>query len=162
MTLWYVRIYGWGCSSLVEHRTAALLMQVWFPGAARIFFSQSQLSVQTLLRVSIVPRVQSHAVTSRAPLHVVGMLRFMSLTQTNWACQLLLLCSRFCFCLYSPFNCISYHKFSRQHSAFFSLFLWSYFCLTGPFNYISLFWKSPSALIWFFCGWLGLKHKPTN
>ena len=29
-----------------------------------------------------------------------------------------LFCSGVCFCLYSPFNCISFHKFSRQLSAF--------------------------------------------
>ena len=29
-----------------------------------------------------------------------------------------LFCSCVCFCLYGPFNCISFHKFSRQHSAF--------------------------------------------
>ena len=27
-------------------------------------------------------------------------------------------CSCVCFCLYNPFNCISFHKFSRQLSAF--------------------------------------------
>ena len=30
----------------------------------------------------------------------------------------LLFCSCVCFCLYGPFNCISFHKFSRQLSAF--------------------------------------------
>ena len=39
------------------------LMQVRFPGAARDF-SLSHLSVQTLLCVSVHPRVQSHASTS--------------------------------------------------------------------------------------------------
>ena len=29
-----------------------------------------------------------------------------------------LFCSCVCFCLYSPFNCISFHKFSQQLSAF--------------------------------------------
>ena len=29
-----------------------------------------------------------------------------------------LFCSCVCFCLYSPFSCISFHKFSRQLSAF--------------------------------------------
>ena len=29
-----------------------------------------------------------------------------------------LFCSCVCFCLYGPFNCISFHKFSRQLSAF--------------------------------------------
>ena len=50
-------------------------------------------------------------------------------------------CSCVCFCLYGPFTCISFHKFSRQLSAF-SL------CCSGPIsalllvlNYISLFIK---------------------
>ena len=34
------------------------------PRCGEGFFSQSQLSVQTLLRVSVHPRVQSHALTS--------------------------------------------------------------------------------------------------
>ena len=56
----------------------------------------------------------------RAHLHVVGVLRFMSKTETNRACPLLFFkfCSSVSFCLYSPFNCISFHKFSRQLSAF--------------------------------------------
>ena len=51
-----------------------------------------------------------------------------------------------CFCLHGPFNCISFHKFSQQLSAF-SL------CSSGPFLpnwsfqlHVSL-WKSSSALI---------------
>ena len=36
-------------------------------------------------------------------------------------------CSCVCFCLYSPFNCISFHKFSRQQSVF-SL------CSSGPIS----------------------------
>ena len=34
------------------------------PRCGKGFFSQSQFSVQTLLRVSVHPRVQSHALTS--------------------------------------------------------------------------------------------------
>ena len=33
---------------------------------------------------------------------------------------------------------ISFHKSFQQFSAFFTLFSQPYFCLTGPFNYISL------------------------
>ena len=54
-----------------------------------------------------------------------------------------LFCSCVCFCLYGPFNCISFHKFSQQLSAF-SL------CSSGLISafqlYISI-WKSPSALM---------------
>ena len=48
-------------------------------------------------------------------------------------------CSCFCFCLCGPFNCISFHKFSRQLSRFLTLFFRSYLRLLGPFNYISLY-----------------------
>ena len=62
-----------------------------------------------------------------------------------------LLCSCVCLCLYGPFNCISFHKFSRQLPAFSlyssglisALFFWSYFCPIGPFNYVSLYESLP-------------------
>ena len=64
-----------------------------------------------------------------------------------------------CCCLYSPFNCISFHKCSRQLSAFSLLFFWSYFCLFGPFNYISLYDNLPQP--WYNPLWLtGLKKQP--
>ena len=47
----------------------------------------------------------------RVHLHVVGMLWFMS-------CPLRLIRSCVYFCLYGPFNCISFHKFSKQFFAF--------------------------------------------
>ena len=53
-----------GVAQLVERRTGTPLRQLRFPGAARDFFLQSQLSVQTLLRCPHSPRVQSHALTS--------------------------------------------------------------------------------------------------
>ena len=49
-------------AQLVERRTGMPLSKVQFPGAARDF-SPSQLSVQTLLRVSVHPCEQSHAFT---------------------------------------------------------------------------------------------------
>ena len=59
---------------------------------------------------------------------------------------LLLTLFLFCSCVYfyfgGPFNRISFHKFSKQLSAF-SLFFWSSFCLIGPFNYISLYESLP-------------------
>ena len=57
-----------------------------------------------------------------------------------------LFCSCFCFCFRDPFNCISSHEIFPTTLHFLTLFFRSYFCLIGPFNYISL-WKSPSALI---------------
>ena len=90
-------------------------------------------------------------------------------TFTWWGCSCLclwhkptelahsfLFCSCVCFCLYGTFNCVSFHKFSRQLSAF-SL------CSTGlisallVLSAICLFTKvslSPDIIL---CGWLGLK-----
>ena len=48
-----------------------------------------------------------------------------------------LFCSWVYFCLYGPFNCTSFHKFSRHLSVFW-LFFRSYLCLIGPFKLISL------------------------
>ena len=73
----------------------------------------------------------------QAHLHKAGMLWFMS--DIN---QLSLLTPFYSvlvyFTLYGPFNCISFHKFSQQ-LCFLTLFFWSYLCLIGPFNYISLY-----------------------
>ena len=54
------------------------------------------------------------------------------------------------FCLYGPFNYISLHKSSRQFSAFSSCSFQSYFCLIGPFNYTSLYESLPSPDILFY------------
>ena len=54
-----------------------------------------------------------------AHLLVVGMLGFMSKTATELAhLKKKKTCSCVCFCLHGPFNCIWFHKFSRQLSAF--------------------------------------------
>ena len=59
------RSYRWmgGVAQLVERRTGTLLATGSIPGVARNFFSQSQLSAQTLFTVSIHSRVQSNALT---------------------------------------------------------------------------------------------------
>ena len=63
-----------------------------------------------------------------------------------------LFCSCVCFCLYSPFNCISFSKFSRQLSAFL-------LCSSGQL-YISVKVSlSPDIIL---CGWRGFKHDLTN
>ena len=59
-----------------------------------------------------------------------------------------LFCSRVCFCLYGPFNCISFNKFCRQLSAF-SLCSSSLMSVLLVLSTICLLWKSPSALTWF-------------
>ena len=60
---------GGDVAQLVERRTGTPLTPVRFPGAARDF-SPSQLSVQTLLRVSVHPRVQPQALTSERTLKI--------------------------------------------------------------------------------------------
>ena len=86
------------------------------------------------------------------------------LTLTWWGCCSLcpwykpsefansfLFCSCVYFCLYGPFNCISFHKSSREFSALLFCSFPSYFCPIGPFNYISLYESLPnpdSKLSW--------------
>ena len=65
------------------------------------------------------------------------------------------------FCLYCPFNCISFHKFSRQLSAFSS-------CSSSlnsallVLSTLYLFMKVPLSPDIILCGWLGLKHQLTE
>ena len=73
----------------------------------------------------------------------------------------LLFCSCVCFCLYGPFNCISFHKFPRQVSAF-SLFSSGLISALLVLSTVCLFMTvsfSPDIIP---CGWLGLKHQLTN
>ena len=69
--------------------------------------------------------------------------------------------------VYDPFNCISFHKFSRQLSAF-SLFFRFFRSFVLPVLYPPYWWSfhlfmkvsfSPDLIL---CGWLGLKHQLTN
>ena len=72
-----------------------------------------------------------------------------------------LFCSCVCFCLYGPFDCISFHKFSRQFSAF-SLGSSGLISASLVLSTIYLFMKvslSPDRIL---CGWLGLKHQATS
>ena len=72
-----------------------------------------------------------------------------------------LLCSCVFFCLYGPFNCISFYKFCRRISAFSlcSSGLISAFLTLSP---ISLSIKSSFSPDVILCGWLGWKHQLTN
>ena len=74
-----------------------------------------------------------------------------------------LFCSCVCFCLYGPFSCISFHKSSRQFSAFTlcSSRLISALLFFVFFNYISLYESLPSPDITR-SGWVGSKHQLTN
>ena len=103
----------------------------------------------------------------------VGAVRPRGLTFTLWGCYRLcfwykptelthsfLFCSCVCFCLYGPFNSISFHEFFRQF-CFLTRFFRSYVCFLGLFNHTCLY----ESLLhpWFnLCGWLGLKHQLPN
>ena len=72
-----------------------------------------------------------------------------------------LFCACVCFCLYGPFNSISFHKFFRQLFAF-SL------CSSGinsallVLSTTYLFTKVSLSSNVILCGWLGLKHQLTS
>ena len=89
---------------------------------------------------------------------------FLSLSLSlsiSWRKTCFLFCSCVCLCLYGPFNCISFHKFSRQLSAF-SLRTSGLISAFLVLSTIYLFMKvslSPDIIL---CGWLGLKHQLTK
>ena len=84
---------------------------------------------------------------------------------TWWGCykpaHSFLFCSCVCFCLYGPFNFISFHKFSRQLSAFLicSSSLISALMVLSTAYFIMKVSLIPDIIL---CGWLGLKHQLTN
>ena len=72
-----------------------------------------------------------------------------------------LFCSCLYCCLYGPFNCISFNKFSRQLPAF-SLRSSGLISALVVLSTIYLFTKvsfSPDVIL---CGWLGLNHQLNN
>ena len=97
----------------------------------------------------------------RAPLHVVGMLRSMSdINQpslpTPFYSALLSV---------SVFTALStvFHSINSPDNSASSLCSSSLISALLVLSTISLsLWKSPSALDTILCGWLGLKHQPTN
>ena len=97
----------------------------------------------------------------RAHLHVIGMLRFMLWHKPAELAHSLLFRSCVYFCLCGPFNCISFHKFSRQLSAF-SLcscnLISAFLVLSTAYLFVKVSF-SPDII---FCGWLGLKHQLTD
>ena len=111
-------------------------------------------------------RVPAKDITSRrsprAHLDVVEILRVLSLWhKPTELAHSFLFCSYVCFYQYSPFNCISYNKFSRQLSPF-SLCSSGLISALLVLSTIYLFVKvslSPDIIL---CGWLGLKHQLTN
>ena len=78
------------------------------------------------------------SMSPRAHLHVVGMLRIVSLTYTNRTCPLLLLCFLLSISLLRPFHLYFIPQILLTTLRILTLFSPSYFCLIGPFNYISL------------------------
>ena len=64
-------------------------------------------------------------------------------------------------CLYGPFNCISFNRFSQQLSAFSlcSLGLISALLVLSSIYLLMKVSLSPDIIL---CGWLGLKHQLTN
>ena len=83
-------------------------------------------------QLQAIPNSNSHChLSPRAHLHLLGMLRFMSDKPTKLA-HSFSFCSCVYFCLYSPFNCISFHKFSPQ--------LWFFFyCSSGLISVLLVF-----------------------
>ena len=71
-----------------------------------------------------------------------------------------LFCSRVCFCLFSSFSCISFHKFSRQLRAF-SLCSFGLMSALLVLSAMYLFKKVSISPDIIFYGWLGLKHHLT-
>ena len=61
----------WGCSSVGRTSDRHVADAGSIPRCRKGFFSQSQLSAQTLLRVSVHPRLQSHARTSVRTLKIL-------------------------------------------------------------------------------------------
>ena len=84
----------------------------------------------------------------RAPLHVVGMLRLMPWHKPTEHVHSFLSRSCVSFCLYGPFNCISFHTLLPTPLRFLTPFFRSYFCLIGPFNYISLYESLSQPPLW--------------
>ena len=148
-----------------RHQTSpASLRGAWKGEPLSSWFSteRSLISASAVPHCGVCTMAWEKKMSSRAHLHVLGMLRFMFLTYTNRACPLLFIRSIFVsFCLYCPFTCISFHKFSQQLSAF-SLCSSGLISALLVLSTIYLFLEvsfSPGKIL---CGWLGLKHQLTN
>ena len=63
--------WGWGCSSVGGASDRHVADTGSIPRCGKGFFSQGHLSMQTLLRVSVHPRLQSHALTSVRTLKIL-------------------------------------------------------------------------------------------
>ena len=94
--------------------------------SCRLYVNVRQLSYvlwRCMMGVFMIHRLYTlfffYAESSTAHLYVVGMLRFVSfdINQQSLSTPFYSALGVY-FCLYGPFNCVSFHKFSRQFSAF--------------------------------------------
>ena len=112
--------------------------------------------------VSISCRVELSYSSPRALLLVVRMSRFIFFwPKPTELAHYFLICSCVYCCLYSHFNCISFHKFSRQLSAF-SICSSGLISASLVLSAIYLFMKVSISPDIIFYDWLSLKHKLTN
>ena len=167
-TEWF---WWWECS--VRHRPhpslipTLLLLEVWFLFSS--FHHKSGTGPYNLVKPAKIEEVV-HALFFHPVITIY--FRTMFVTFTWWVCfglclwhkpvelaQSFLFCSCVCFCLYDPFNCISFHKFSWQLSAFCSSGLISALLVLST---IYLFIKVSFGPDIILCGWLGLKRQPAN
>ena len=137
-------------------------------------FSLNLLNVMVIVWLSVPPVVCRTVLFTYALMTLTLISCPHGLTITWWGCcglclwhkptklaHSFLFCSCVCFCLYGPFNCISFHKLSRQLFAF-SLGSSGLNSALLVLSTIYLFMKlslSPDVIL---CGWLGLKHQLTN
>ena len=158
-------LHSWSLSARTLTRQPRCSTTKWrssvvtWPGSSQSSTPRWALVVSTkLTHLGVVITLAVFAHTARrqwspqAHLHVVGMLRFMLSTELAHS---FLFCSCVYFCLYGPFNCISFHKFSRQLSAF-SLCSCGLISALPVLTTVYLFMKvsfSPDVIL---CGWLGL------
>ena len=101
---------------------------------------------QNKTKVALTPNNQNHSEYNRFPYKPAELVHSF------------LFCSCVYFCLYGPFNFISFHEFFRQLS-FFSLCSYGLIFALLVLSTTYLFMKvsfSPDIII---CGWLGLKHR---
>ena len=122
--------------------------------------------IQLTVHCQVIVRHQSGTIISPLIVPVVSPSRDGDVTVYVWhkptqLAHSFLLCTCVYFCLYDPFHCISFHKFSRQLSVF-------RLCSCGlssavlVLSTIYLFMKvsfSPDTIP---SGWLGSKHQLTN
>ena len=121
--------------------------------------------IQLTVHCQVIVRHQSGTIISPLIVPVVSPSRDGDVTVYVWhkptqLAHSFLFCSRVYFCLYGPLNCILFHKFSRQLSAFSLCFFRSHFCLVGPFNCMSLYQSLLQP--WYNPLWLTGLKAPTN